>query len=164
MHATQIKTCLLLAAVLLLSACGSGTRAVRGELPLVTLDGLERQGEQVSLQLGLRNINDQALELNEVQVRLYIDGQPLLVLTHAPDFAIGPRGREVLRLDGPGQENGLERLDQLDPVTAATRNQSPRRSVGWHMELVLTDQRGRIRETEASGFLHPVPGQPGRFR
>lgn len=162
MHASPIKTLLMLLALALLSGCGSGSREVRGELPLVTLDGLERQGEQITLQLGLRNINDRPLQLNEVQLRLLFGTDELVQLTHAPDFEIGPRGRDVLRLRGTGQAAGLSRLDQLEPEPGTRTAQA--RSIAWRMQVSLTDERGRTRDTEITGFLHPVPGQPGRFR
>ncbi len=160
MHARLIKSTLFSAALVLtaLTACASGPRGVTGELPQVTLDGLERQEEQITLLLGLRNINDRPLPLTEVEVELNSGDARIVTATHRPDFEIGARGREVLRMDGNAEPEGL-RL--LEPATNG--NTRPGR-ISWSMQVHLTDERGRSRTTEASGYLHPVPGQPGRFR
>jgi len=165
MHGATIKTRLLLvaAALTLLSACASGPREVRGELPLITLDGLERRDAGITLLLGLRNINDRPFPLTEVEVQLRVGGELLLSVIHTPDFELGPRGREVLVLRGPGQDAGLRTLDRLEPA-AAQNDVIALGSIDWSMDLRLNDERGRSRTTESSGFLHPVPGQPGRFR
>lgn len=162
MRATLIKSSILLACLLALSACGSGTREVRGELPLITLEGLERRADQLSLQLGLRNINDRPLYLGEVSVRLSLAGDELMQGTHTPDFEIEARGREAITVPGRGLAEGLRRLDQFDPEINDA--QELPRSIAWQMQISLSDERGRSRDTEVSGFLHPVPGQPGRFR
>lgn len=166
MRANPITTRLLLTviAMALVTACGSGSRQVRGELPLVTLDALERQGERITLFVGLRNINDGPLPLGEVEVRLRIDGVGLVSVVQAPEIEIGPRGREVLTLRGRGDAEGLTVLDRLDPRSAGANGPSALNNLSWHMELRLADERGRSRTAEISGFLHPVPGQPGRFR
>lgn len=162
MRTPSIKALFLLGISLVLSACGGGPREVRGELPLITLEGLERQADQIQLQLGLRNVNDRPFYLGEVSLRLSVDGDRLIELMHAPDFEIGARGREVLTLRGQGLIDGLQRLDQLDPQSSPDREAL--RSLAWQMEISLIDERGRGRDSEVSGFLHPVPGQPGRFR
>ena len=166
MDARFINSSLVCAALMLalLTACASGPRQVRGELPLVALDGLERQGDRITLLLGLRNINDSALPLTEVEVRLRIDGVSLITVAYAPNFESGPRGREVLTLRGTGEPAGLELLDRFDPNIGTESGHQVLTSIAWTMEVDLGDERGRTRTAEASGFLHPVPGQPGRFR
>lgn len=161
MRTVSIKAFLLLGVALALSACG-GPREVRGELPLITLEGLERQADQIQLQLGLRNVNDRPFYLGEVALSLSVGGDRLIDLIHSPDFEIGARGREVLTLRGQGLVDGLQRLDQLEPQSSPDREAL--RSLAWQMEISLIDERGRGRDSEVSGFLHPVPGQPGRFR
>lgn len=166
MHATLIKAgpFVVVLAFILLTACASGPRQVRGELPLITLDGLERDGERMTLSVGLRNINDSPFPLTKVEVQLSSGDQRLLSVAHEPDFEISPRGREVLTFQGTGEPDGLRLLDQFDPHTAGRDNQQVFRRIEWSMQVQLSDERGRTRTTEASGFLHPVPGQPGRFR
>lgn len=162
MRTFSIKALLLLGAALALSACGGGPREVRGELPLITLEGLERQADRIDLQLGLRNVNDRAFYLGEVSLHLSVDGSHLLELVHTPNFEIGARGREVLTLRGQGLADGLQRLDQLE--LQASPEHEALRSLAWQMQISLSDERGRRSDSEVSGFLHPVPGQPGRFR
>lgn len=168
MHASLIKSRALWLALLLLtlvlSACASGPRQVSGELPLVRIDSLERHNGEITLVLGLRNVNDRPLPLNEVRMQLRLNEEALLDLTHTPDIEISPRGREVLRVRGPGLPAGQAILDQMNPESAAARALGELSSATWRLDLNLTDERGRERATEASGFLHPVPGQPDRFR
>ncbi len=165
MHAHLIKFGVLaVLALVMLTACASGPRQVRGELPLVTLESLERQGDRITLLLGLRNFNDSPFPLTAIEVRLSSGDQRLLSVAHEPDFEITPRGREILTLRGIGEPEGLSLLDRFDPDAAARENQEPLRRIDWTMQVQLSDERGRARTTEASGFLHPVPGQPGRFR
>lgn len=147
-----------------LTACASGPRQVSGELPLVTLDGLERQEESITLLLGLRNINDSSLPLTEVEVELKSGSDRIVTAMHRPEFGIGPRGREVFSLRATGEPAGLALLDQFDPGAGQQDGQEAPGHINWTMQVYLRDDRGRTRTTEASGFLHPVPGQPGRFR
>ena len=166
MNGCSIKARLVSATVLLalLAACASGSRQVSGELPLVTLEGLERQNEQITLLLGLRNINDRTLPLTEVKVELSSGDDQIVTARHQPDFEIGPRGREVFSLRASGEPAGLALLDRFSPGAGERNGREQPGPINWTMQVHLTDDRGRTRTTEARGFLHPVPGQPGRFR
>ena len=159
-----MRLLLLFTALALVSACASSPRQVRGELPLVTLDGLQREDDQVILSLGLRNINDQALPLSELEVRLSVGGGLLLNVVHLPDFEIGPRGREVLTLRGRGDAAGLQVLERLESAAGRGTDQGLASSTDFAMTVRLANARGRSRTAEVSGFVHPVPGRPGRFR
>ncbi len=168
MHASPINSrpLRLLAVVLILgiSACASGPRTVRGELPLVSVDSLTRQDGQITLLLAFRNVNDRAFPLNEIGVNLLLNGAELVDMVSTPGIEISARSREVLQLQTQALAPGLAVLDQMQHGSGADEEQPLPVNAAWQLELTLTDERGRTRETEASGFLHPVPGRPGRFR
>lgn len=146
----------LLLVLALLTACSGNLREVLGEPPQVSLSGLERQAESVTLELSVRNVNDEALRLSGASVDLVLDGQPLAAGSRELTLRISARGRETLRFSLPAEPDGLEALQRLAKGGA---NRLP-----WTLQARLTTEGGRDRVTEAEGWLHPVPGQPDRFR
>ncbi|TVS12009.1 MAG: hypothetical protein EA419_06325 [Wenzhouxiangella sp.] len=168
MHAVSINNRLirLLAAVLAISisACASGPRQVRGELPLVSVDSLTRHNGEITLLLAFRNVNDRAFPLNDIGIDMRLNEAKLVDTAHTPGIEISARSREVVRVRIPALAPGLAVLDQIAGGSPADEDRPGLVSAAWQLELTLIDERGRSRETEASGFLHPVPGQPGRFR
>lgn len=146
----------LLGLIILLAGCQSGPRQISGEAPLISLESVHVKEAAATLQVAVRNINDRRLELSEVKLNLSLDqheiaGQgPVSV-----DLSVAPRGREVIGFDVTLDPASLQLFEDLA--------QGKRNNLAWQMELVVDPPRGRMR-SEASGFLHPVPGQPGRFR
>lgn len=139
-----------------LAACGGGPRQVRGELPLVMVESLSLDGDRAVLQLAVRNINDTRLQINRVNVDLRLENAAAASLTNVPvDVQIPPRGRDMLHFETMLEPRAAELLAALES--------NDRNSVGWQIEITFDPERGRQR-SEGSGFLHPVPGQPGRFR
>ncbi len=154
----------LLAAGLTLFGCGSGSREIRGELPLIRFEGLALAGEQVSLDVGLRNLNDRSLTLSRLKVRFFI-GESLLVDRSSDfDIEISARGREVFNLRATGERAGLRALEREFAAEGQSSNREAASNADWRMELTLIDNEGRESEGSAQGFLHPVPGRPGQFR
>jgi hypothetical protein len=145
-------------AVLALAACGGAPRQVSGELPQVLLDGLSLDGERLLFDLGIRNVNDRALDVTSLILQLELDGRAATQREqHRIDLNITARGREVIRLEAPVDPRGRRLLDEL---TAGERG-----SLAYQLEVEFDGQRRRrLEDTIARGFLHAVPGQPGRFR
>lgn len=148
--------CAALLTLMLLAGCSGNVREVTGQPPQVGIDGLAREASGVVVELALRNVNDEALELTTIGIELSVDERPLTAGDRESPLKISARGREVVRLSLPAEEPALERLDALANGSVA--------SLRWSMDVNLTTDRGRERETRASGWLHAVPGQPGRFR
>lgn len=153
-----------IAILLALSACGSGAREIRGERPLVRVEGLVVDGEQVTLTVGLRNVNDRSLDLRRLEVRLQVEDELLLETEARPRIDISARGREVVTLRGSGETPGLESLARRFDPRSGDGLATASLNAAWTMELKLFDERDRESMTRASGFLHPVPGRPGHFR
>jgi hypothetical protein len=149
---------------LLITACGSGARQIRGELPLVRFEGLQISDTQARLDVGLRNVNDRTLILRELKARFTIEDQLLLDTSTTLNIDISARGREVIRLRATGQPGGLDLLNERFTTHQAPSTGDAAINAAWRMELVLIDSDGGESELEASGFLHPVPGRSRQFR
>lgn len=142
--------------LVLVAGCSGNVREVVGEPPQTGIDGLVREASGVVVELALRNVNDEALELAAIEIELTLDDLTLTSGSRESPLTVSARGREVVRLSLPANEPALERLDDLsDPGVASLR---------WQLEVDLTTDGGRKHNTRTSGWLHPVPGQPGRYR
>lgn len=150
--------------MLILGGCGPGMREIRGELPLVRIEGLMVEGDEVILNIGLRNVNDSSLALRRVRVALMVEGQLLVDAEAQPQINISARGRDVITIRGIAQATGLELLSRRFGRPGEHGAASAAPNASWTLSLTLIDDRERESETRASGFLHPVPGRPGHFR
>ena len=146
----------LYACLLGLAACAGNYRDVVDEPPQAAIDGIERQAGGLVIELALRNVNDEPMTLASVAMTIELDGAPLTTARRETPLVVSARGREVLRLRVPAERAGLARLDRLGSGQV-TR-------LPWTMDLTLGIDGGRDRETRTEGWLHPVPGQPDRFR
>lgn len=151
----QILATIILATVLL-AACSGNLREVHGEPPQVFFHGLARDGEAVTIEIALRNVNDAPLSLAAARLTLELDGRPLVDGGNDLELAISARGREVIRFNLPADPAGMERLDALGGGSV--------HRLPWTMQVKLSLAAGGDRKTRAEGFLHRVPGQENRFR
>jgi len=144
----------LLATLLFLAACGPVQ--VRSAPPGTDLDGLVLEGDTLVLRLLVDNRNDVPLALAGARLRLTLDSIEVEAREWPLDLVIGPRNREaiVLRLPASGAVQGT--LAELDEGRRASL---PYSLVG---ELRIADKRDA--KIDRTGFLHPVPGRPGRYR
>jgi len=151
----KLQRCALLA-LLILAGCSGNLRDVVGEPPQADVDGMTREGDRIMVDLALRNVNDEALELAVVDLELRLDETPPATGRKETPLRISARGREVLELALEAGPAARARLDALEAGEAP--------GLRWQMNLVLVAAGGKRLETETRGWLHPVPGQPGRFR
>ncbi len=146
----------LLGLSLLVLACQANPRQVRGEPPLISLENLILNTHSATLQVAVRNVNDRRLELASVQLNLVLDQRQAANVDLVPiNLGIPSRGRDVFDIE--------VELDPASRQLLTDLTQDQRNNLAWQLELVFDPPRARQR-AEASGFLHPVPGQPGRFR
>lgn len=140
----------------LLAACAGNIRDVTNQPPQASVDGIERRGDTVQVELALGNVNDEPMRLSSLEFSLALDGVPLTSGRRDTSLMISANGREVLRIALPAEAEGLERLERLSGGEAAR--------LPWTLTLALGIVEGSDRETRTEGWLHPVPGQPNRFR
>lgn len=143
-------------AVLLAAGCAGNVREVVGKPPQAGIDGMALAGTHVVLELALRNVNDASLELTAIAVELQLDGQPLAEGRQGIPLVIAARGREVVSMRLAAEPAGLDRLSAL---SAGDHD-----SLRWSMKLTLEQRGRREQQSEATGWLHRVPGQDDRFR
>ncbi len=153
---TTQRLAALLMALITLAACSGNLREVTNQPPQASLDGLEKTSDGVIVALGLRNVNDEPLQLDGVSITLTLDDEPLAVGDRHLPLIISSRGREVLRFTLAAEPAGLQRLNELATGDVAR--------LPWSLEAQLTLSSSAKRRARANGWLHPVPGQPDRFR
>ena len=137
-----------------LTGCGAATRD-DSEPPLIGIDGLNRDGDRITLVLSLRNLNPTAQRFDPSLLQLRLDEVMLLNWTQPGGTELGIRSRESLRLVGVAEVAGLEALDRLSEGG---------RNLAWALEVTVVDPRGREQVIETAGFLHRVPGRVDQFR
>lgn len=146
---------LLLVAGLALAACGAGT--IRGEAPLVQASGWRLDGGDLFLELRLRNVNDEPLNVQELAVEITLGDEPV-VLRHqaAPKVEIAPGGFENLEL-GLGRDAAVAaRFARLADGDVASIPYALTGTVG-------TAQSGDL-PIRLESRIYPVPGRPDAFR
>jgi hypothetical protein len=153
-RAVLVRTLLLLALALALAACGPVE--VRSAPPGSDLDGLRVEGDVLVLRMLIINRNDIPLTVTGAQLELTLGNETLDSRDWPLSLDLGPRNREAVELRLPATESVLRTLDALE---RGARDPLPYELIGrWTLAQGGDD---RIRR---NGFLHPVPGRPGRFR
>lgn len=153
-HLTRYATPGLLL-LLLTAACGTLPGRITGEPPQATIDGIQRSGNTLTVEVGLRNMNDQPIKLSEATIELFLSDTLLARARQATTMEIAARGRDLLRVHASADRAGLAQLDAITGQGSAA---------AWRMILTLTDRSGQQQIIENQGWLHPVPGQPDNYR
>lgn len=141
----------------LVAACTSSGKRVRGEPPLTSIDSLQRHGGGVIVDLAVRNINDQALEITAIDLEISLADTDLGSGRRDDEFRVSARGREIIRV--PIEAAHDEAMATLEQISGGERTAAP-----WQLQVELHHPRGGSIRAEGSGWLHAVPGQPDRFR
>lgn len=140
----------------MLAGCALSTRPV--EPPVVRIAGLELIGnDQVRLDLMLTNLNPEPLEPSRVVLNLAINEQDWVMSEQTINWQVSANARESVSITLP--HRGGRVLTWLREVS---RDQRP--SVSWSLTLSLDVGDKAVIETDDSGFLFRMPGQPNRFR
>jgi len=144
----------MLLLVLLAVACGP--KQIRDESPMVRISELSHQDGIVSLQLSIRNINDEELDILDVDFNLSSDDQQLLAFTGPVSININANGTEIWPADIAESDTTRQQLDALQSGEI--------KSLPYKLEgTVSTRESGRLR-FEYEGHLYPLPGRAGYFR
>lgn len=146
---------LLLFVALYLGGCSSG--AVKGESPFAQVGGWSIDGSTLRLDLRLRNVNDEALAISALDLKVTVDGNVDLVqLRQTVSVSIPAGGLETVQLRATATDAGLALLDSLA--------REERASLGYRLEgAVDSPDEGSLRFRH-DGHIYRVPGRPGEFR
>lgn len=144
----------MLLLVMLVAACGPGQ--IRDESPMVRISELSHQDGTVSLQLSIRNINDEQLDILEVDFSLASDDQQLLAYTGPVSININANGTETWSADIAESDTTRQRLDALQSGEI--------KSLPYKLEGTISTRESGQLHFEHEGHLYPLPGRAGHFR
>ena len=147
---------LLALTILLCAACGA--KIVRGAAPMVRMTELSHQGDNINLQLNMRNLNGVDLEIQSIDFRLTVneDENDLFVYNGPVDTSIVANGTESWSVEVEESEASRDLLDSLEKGDI--------KSLPYKLKgSVISKDEGRLR-FEHEGHIYPLPGKPGYFR
>jgi len=146
----------LLLAVFCLTGCTTGDMTLRLSPPTVQPESLMLRDDAARLSVRIDNLNDHAIELEQLQLTLRFDPDTEFTTTDWPlALDIGPRGRDVVTRPVTIPPSARARLEAL-------RDQNSSSSLELRYSAKVRGQRAAKGGQRV--FLHPVPGQPDQFR
>ena len=153
LRALSLLHLLLLAT--LLTACSGD--AVRDEAPFAEVSGWRMEGRDLSVDLRLRNVNDDPMRVEGLELNVVLD-QEVTLFRHqgAPAVEIPPGGFETFEIRTEATREGAALFESL----------SNRERVDLPYELVgtvVTAKSGDL-PIRREGRIYTVPGRPGEFR
>jgi outer membrane lipoprotein-sorting protein len=147
----------MLLVILLLMLCAScGAKLIRGESPMVRISEVSHKDDIVSLQLSIRNINGEPLDIQEMELTVTTENQQLFAFSGPVTINIVANGTETWSVDLA--ESSVTR-EKLDAVQNGEINSLPYDLDG----SIRTLDTGSLR-FEHKGHLYTLPGRPGHFR
>ena len=147
---------LLVLSCLLFAACGA--KIVRGASPMVRMTELSHQGNNINLQLSMRNLNGVDLDIRSIDFRLTVneDEEDLFVYNGPVDTKIIANGTESWSVEVEESEISRNLLDSLE--------NGDLKSLPYALKgSVISKDEGTLR-FEHEGHIYPLPGKPGHFR
>ncbi|MDH3902752.1 MAG: hypothetical protein OEU84_17610 [Xanthomonadales bacterium] len=147
---------LLVLSFMLCAACGA--KVVRGASPMVRMTELSHQGDNINLQLSMRNLNGVDLEVQSIDFRLTVneDEKDLFVYNGPVEAKIIANGTESWSVEVEESETSRNLLDSLEKGDIKSLPYALKGSV-------ISKDEGTLR-FEHEGHIYPLPGKPGHFR
>lgn len=156
MKLRQISKTIFLCSLLglMLSSCAS--QGVRGQSPFVQVNGLKLQDQLVSLDLGVRNVNSDAIFIEHVEFSISLNETSLGVYKASSQANVVASGTENLRFEFTASPAGIDLLNELQTAS--------RPNLKYLLEGVLLVTDNGEMKVKRKGHIYPVPGRPGQFR
>ncbi len=145
---------LLLTAVFLLAACG--TKIIRGAAPIVRLNELSHTGNGIELQLSMRNLNGETLDIRAIDFSLSVEGSELFSHSGPATTSIAANGTETWTISAEESGESKQLLDKLEAGEV--------KSLPYSLEGSIISAEDDKLHFSHDGHLYPVPGRPGQFR
>ena len=146
-------TTFILILITILPACSS---QVRGESPQVAINLLQLDGQQLTVELRIRNLNDVPLNITSMPYSIDFDGQALLHGGQSVRLSIGPRGTEI------SQERIAISATDSQLFAQLESRQIP--NLGYQLEGELHSETNQRIKFDFSSRLFIVPGKPHEYR
>ncbi len=140
--------------VMFCAACGP--KLIRGESPMVRISELSHQDDIIKLQLSIRNVNGEPLDILEIEFSVSTGNQQLLTYSGPVTVNIVANGTETWSVDLA--ENAITR-EKLDTLQNGEINNLPYTLEG----SIRTLETDKLR-FEYEGYLYTLPGRTGHFR
>lgn len=139
----------------LVTACASGK--VRGEAPFAQLSNWKIDGQTLNQDLRLRNVNDEAMEVQAIRLEVALDGDTRLYRhEQAVDIEIAPGGFETIPLALTATAEGAAALERLSSGELA--------SLAYRLEGTVVSRESGDHAIRREDRIYRVPGRPGEFR
>lgn len=149
-----LALCLLLWAWLL-TACA--TDAIRDEAPFAEVSGWRIDGNDLAIDLRLRNVNDDPLEVEALDLEVVLDQSvPLFRHRGTPRIEIAPGGFETLAIRTEATRDGTALLKSL--------SDRERSNLSYVLEGTVVSPESGSLPIRREGRIYTVPGRPGEFR
>jgi hypothetical protein len=153
-NTSHLRLLLLLLCAALLGACSKG---VRDEAPFGQISSWRIDGQELHLELRLRNVNEEALLLSALTLNVALDqGTELISLQRNTNLEIAAGGFETIPLRATGSSAGVTLLEQL----AA----GDRASLAYTLSGTVSSRQSGELDFNREGHIYNVPGRPGAFR
>ena len=140
--------------VSLLQSCAS--HGARGQPPFVQVNSLKLQGQVLALDLGLRNVNSEAIFVDHIEFSIMLNDVSLAIYNASSQASVIANGTENLRFELAASTEGATSLNELE--------QGKLTSLEYSLDGVLLVRDGAKMKVARKGHIYPVPGRPGQFR
>jgi hypothetical protein len=137
-----------------LAACGGGQ--VRDESPLVRVSELSHLDDTISVQLSIRNVNDEALDIRAISFEMTSEDEQFLAWDGPASVNIAAKGTETRSVGVTPSARAGALLDSLEEGTI--------KSLPYALRGSVENVEGKTLRFEATGHIYPLPGRPGYFR
>ena len=137
---------------------GCGTKIVRGSPPMVYITELSHQGDNLNLQLSMRNLNGVDLDFQNIDIRLTVNESEdeLFVYDGPAETNIVANGTESWSVEVVESEASRKMLDSLENGDVI--------SLPYKLKGSIVSKEDGTLRFEYKGHIYPVPGKPGYFR
>lgn len=144
----------ILLAVVFITACGA--KIIRGAAPLVRLTELSHQNNNITLHLSMRNPNGVELDIQSIDVGLWVEDVELFSFKGASNTDIVANGTETWSMQIDESQNSRDLLDTLQNKDI--------KSLPYTLKGSVISQQDGTLSFEHDGHIYPLPGRPGHFR
>jgi LEA14-like dessication related protein len=138
----------------LLASCSSHN--IRGQSPFIQVNSIRLQAQSLSLDLGVRNVNTEAIMIEHIEFSVTLDDTSLAIFNAASQASVIANGMENLRFELAASPEGIALLNALE--------RGERNNLEYSIEGVLQVSDNLKMKVKRLGHIYPVPGRPGHFR
>jgi len=152
-----MKPAHLLLVLIMISLCvACGPRQVKGKAPVVSIATLTVADEKLGASFNIRNINDVAMDIVQIDITIRIREVELTRHVSALALSIDPNTTEDVVVEKVPEEFAQKLLDDLEKGDTG--------NLPFFLEgNIRTTQDGNV-PFSYEGYLYPVPGRPGQYR